>query len=219
MTFNLQAKTRKTFGKKVNKLREAGQVPAVMYGPETEPVALAVDYVELEKVYNEAGESTLINLKIDDKEEVPVLIHDVSYHPVYEKIDHVDFYKIKYGQKLTANVELNFVGESRAVRELGGILVTNLEEVEVECLPRDLIGEIEVDLSQLKEIDDVIYVKDLKVPETIKILNDPEEVVASVTTAKMEEETPQEEAPAEESSQEEKKETKQESSEEKKEEK
>ncbi len=191
----LKVEPRSITGKKVKTIREKGGIPAVMYGQETDPVNLSVDYASFEKVYKKAGESTLVNLIFgDEKKEVPVLIHDVSYNPVNDKIEHIDFYKIKYGQELTANVELKFVGESKAVKEKGGILVIKLNEVEIRCLPKDLISEIEVDLSILEDFDDIIYVKDLKVPETIKIINDKEEIVAGVShsTGTVEEESKEE---------------------------
>ncbi len=205
MKLSLKAEKREITGKKVSKLREDGKIPAVMYGQETEPKNLLVDYNPFEKVYKEAGESTLVELELEN-EKIPVLIHDVSYHPVTDKIEHIDFYKIKYGQKLTASVELKFIGESRAVKELGGTLVITLNEVEVECLPKDLISEIEVDLGKLETFEDVIHIKDLKVPETIKILADKDDVVAKVSQPRVAEE----EEKAEESKEEEKKEEKKE---------
>ncbi len=189
MELSLKAFTRDLTGKKVQKLREKGKVPAVVYGPGEKNINLAVDYVDFEKIYEQAGESTLVNLEIGE-EKIPVLIHQVSYHPLTDKVEHIDFYRVKYGQKLTAAVELNFVGVSKAVKELGGILVTNIEEIEIECLPKDLVSEIDVDLSKLETFEDVIFVKDLPIPEGIKVLTDPEEVVASVASSRMEEEAP-----------------------------
>jgi large subunit ribosomal protein L25 len=197
---SLKVEKREITGKKVESLRQEDKVPAVVYGAETENINLTIDYVTFEKLYAKAGESTLINLKLDGTEEMPVLIHDVFRNPVSDKIDHVDFYKIKYGQKLTATVELEFIGEPKAVKELGGVLVTNMAEVEIECLPKDLISKIKVDLSNLKTFEDYIHVKDLKVPETVKILTVEGDVVANVSRPRVEEEKPvvAEEAVAEE---------------------
>ncbi len=200
MKLNLKAEKREISGKAVQSLREENKIPAVMYGPETKNINLSVNYLDFEKIYKKAGESTLVNLKIEGEEETQILIHDVSYNPVSDRIDHIDFYKIKYGQKLTARVELEFVGEPKAVKELGGILVTNLEEIEIECLPKDLISKIEVDLTALKTFDDTIHVKDLDIPKTIKILTNLDDMVASVSQQKMKEEV----APAETEKEEEK---------------
>ncbi len=188
MDLNLKAEKRDISGKKVQSLRDGGGIPAVIYGPETDNINLTVDYLEFEKVYKKAGESTLIGLKINDSEETPVLVQTVAYNPVSDKIDHIDFYKIKYGQKLTARVELEFIGEPPAVKELGGTLVKSLDEVEIECLPKNLISKIEIDLTKLKTFDDSIHVKDLVVPETIKILTGEGDIVASVAQPRVEEE-------------------------------
>lgn len=188
MDLNLKAEKRDISGKKVQSLRDGGGIPAVVYGPETDNINLTVDYLDFEKVYKEAGESTLIGLKINEMEEMPVLVQTVSYNPVSDKIDHIDFYKIKYGQKLTARVELEFIGEPPAVKEFGGILVKSLTEVEIECLPKNLISKIEVDLTGLKTFDDSIHVKDLIVPDTIKILTGKDDIIASVSQPRIEEE-------------------------------
>lgn len=182
---SLKVEKREITGKKVQSLRDAGKVPGVVYGAEADNINLSADYLAFEKAYAKAGESTLINLKINDSEEIPVLIHEVTYNLVSNKIEHVDFYRIKYGQKLTAHVELEFIGESKAVKELGGILVTNIEEVEIECLPKDLISKIVVDLAELKNFDDSINVRDLKVPESVKILTGMDDVVANVAPPKI----------------------------------
>ena len=187
---SLKVEKREITGKKVEGLRQEDKVPAVVYGSETENINLTLDYVTFEKLYAKAGESTLINLKLEGTEEMPVLIHDVFRNPVSDKIDHVDFYKIKYGQKLTATVELEFVGEPKAVKELGGVLFTSIEEVEIECLPKDLISKIEVDLSILKTFEDYINVKDLNVPEAVKIMTGADDVVANVARPRVEEEKP-----------------------------
>ena len=184
---SLKVQKRKIVGKKVNQIRENGGIPAVIYGQEIKPINLTAEYIPFEKIYKKAGNSTLINLKIDDNE-IPVLIHQIFRNLVSGKIDHIDFYKIKYGQKLTASVELNFIGEPKAVRELGGTLVAKIKEIEIKCLPKDLIGEIKVDLSALNSFDDVIHISDLKVPETIEILGDPGIAIASVSKPRIEKE-------------------------------
>ncbi|MBT4277215.1 50S ribosomal protein L25 [Candidatus Falkowbacteria bacterium] len=194
MQLTLKTEKREITGKKVQKLRDEGKIPAVMYGQETEPVNLTVEYIPFEKIYEKAGESTLVHLKINSDEEIPVLISQIARNHVSDKIDHIDFYKIKYGQKLTARVELKFIGEPKAVKELGGILVTKMNEIEIECLPKDLISEIKVDLTKLQAFDDIIHSKDLNVPETIKIMASEDEVVASIAQPRLAEEKPTEEA-------------------------
>lgn len=188
MDLFLKAEKREITGKKVQRLRQEGKIPAIVYGSEIDSTILTVDYQEFEKVYRKAGESTLVNLKIGEKDELPILISSVAYNPVSDKVEHIDFYKIKYGQKLTATVDLEFIGESKAVKELGGILSTILKSIEIECLPRHLISKIQVDLSLLKTFSDIIHIKDLPVSENIKIVTDNNLVVANVSKPKIEEE-------------------------------
>lgn len=187
-SYNFTAQQRQVFGKAVKNLRQQSLVPGVVYGDIKENINIQMDSVKLEKLYNEAGESSIINLQIEgEKEPMEVLIKDVSYDPLLMKINHIDFYKIKRGQKIDAAVGIKFINQSPAVKELGGVLVEALDEVEIRCLPKDLIAEIKVDLSVLKTFDDSVYVKDLKVPAEVEILASLDEVVASVIPPREEE--------------------------------
>ena len=165
-------------------------IPAVLYGPEIkESKKIWVDLQAFNKTLNDAGESTLFDLEVDgDKEPYSVLIHDVQYHPVTGESQHVDFYKVKKGKKIETSVEIEFVGEAPAVKERGGILVKNLDSIEIRCLPKDLIGEIKVDLSQLKEVDDMIHIDELGLPEAIEPLADLKTVIVSIAAPRTQEE-------------------------------
>jgi len=183
MIYDLDAIIRKELKKNVQALRAKSLVPGVIYGPEVkENINVAIDAVKLEKVFNEAGENSLINLKLDDgKATVEVLIKDIVFEPVSHRISHVDFYQIKKGQKLDIEPVLVFVGIAPAVKELGGILVKSLDKIEIRCLPKDMISEIQVDLTTLKTFEDKILVKDLKIPEGVEVLSDLEEAVAVIS--------------------------------------
>ncbi len=180
-------------------IRDKGLVPAVVYGPVDEPIHIQMPMNEFLRVWHEAGESTIIDLKglSEDKE---VLIKEVQMHPVKDTPLHVDFYAIERGKTLTLNVPLEFTGEAPA-EKLGGIVVKVMHEVEVETRPRDIPQHLEVNLELLENLDSVIKIKDIKLPEGVTVLDDAEEVVASVTEQKEEpeeveaapEETPQEE--------------------------
>lgn len=183
----LNAKPREILGKKVRALREEGIIPAVLYGEKVKSVPLEVDYNEFEKVYEEAGESTILKLKIGN-EAKNILIYDVSRDPISDKVIHVDFYAVRMDKPITTEVPLVFEGESPVIEVEEGTLVKSITEVEVEALPADLPHEIKVDISILKTFDDLIHIKDLKVPEGVEILADSEEVVASVTPPRSEEE-------------------------------
>lgn len=187
-SYSIKAKEREVIGKKVKKLRENGEIPAVIYGRDQKPQPLTLNIIEFSKVYSEAGSSSLIDLNIGDKPAVKVLSHEPDLNPVTNKPIHVDFYRVRMDEKIKTEIPLEFMGESEAVTQLDGSLVTNRDNVEVECLPADLIPNIEVDISALKTFEDSICVKDLKIPSTIEILTDPEEVIASVEEPRSEEE-------------------------------
>lgn len=184
----LKAKERQITGKKVKQLREKGMLPAVLYGSEAKPENLTIEQREFQKVFAKAGSSALVDLQIDDQSSVKILIHEPQLDPVKDLPIHVDLYKIKMTEKITTEIPLKFVGEAPAVKDLEGNLITNKDAVEVECLPGDLIPEIEVNISGLKTFDDYIYVKDLKLPETIKNLGEPEDIIVQVTPPRSEEE-------------------------------
>jgi len=131
-----------------------------------------------------------VDLVIDEEKPIKVLIQDFQLHPLTNKFIHVDLRQVKMTEKLKASIKLSFFGESPAVKNLGGMMVKNLLEVHVECLPQDLVGEIKVDISPLKELGNAIHIKDLVVSPGIKILAHDEDVVASVTAVVVEEEAP-----------------------------
>ncbi len=197
----LVVKIRSELGRQAEKVRESNSIPAVLYGPGVKNLNLLIDYNTFKKAHAEAGETTLIKLKIDDgesKKDRVVLIHDVTRDAVTDRFVHIDFKQIKMDQAINVEVPLNFIGESEAVKAEGGTLVKSIQSVEIEALPQDLISEIEVDISKLETFDDNIYVKDLKVPDTVKLTADKEEVIASVTPPRSEEEMEAlEEAPVE----------------------
>lgn len=174
----------------VDTLRQEGQVPAVFYGPKEENTPIVLNTREFVRVWEEAGGSTIIDLKGvgEDKE---VLIHDVAWHPVKDTPMHADFYCIERGKKLTVSVPLEFVGEA-PVEKKEGIVVKVMHEIEIEVQPRDIPHSIEVDLSLLTELDSSILVSDLHLPETIEPTAEASETVAAVTQAQEEPEEEEE---------------------------
>lgn len=163
-------------------------IPAVVYGSSIESKSLKLDKVEFEKVYEEVGESSLIDLIVDDEKSVKVIVKEVQKHPFKNVIYNVDFHQVDMTQKITTEIPLEVIGESRAKKEEGALIMQNLDAVEVECLPADLVNSIEVDLSSLNEIGDSIHVKDLKIPSGMEIMQEPEEVVVSAIEPQEEEE-------------------------------
>jgi large subunit ribosomal protein L25 len=173
----LEAKKRDVVGKQVKQLREEGLIPAVVYGHGIEAKDISVDYRAFEKTLRGAGESSLVDLVVNGDEAVKVLIQDVQYDPLKERVIHADFRQVNMKEKLEADVILKLVGEAPAVKALGAILVRNLSAITVKCLPQYLVHEIEVDLGALKNFDDSIKVSDIAVPEGMEFMNGPEELV------------------------------------------
>lgn len=184
----LSARMRTEFGRKTNKSRATGLVPAVIYGRGIETQSLWVAALELKRLLRESGESTVIELMIDGKNGRNVLIYDLQRDPVTDRLLHADFFQVRMDEEIETGVELEYIGASPAVVELGGVLVKNMDEIEVKCLPGDLPAKIKVDISVLKTFDDYIYVKDLDISDKVKIELDPETVVALVTPPRTEEE-------------------------------
>jgi large subunit ribosomal protein L25 len=183
----ITATKREITGRPVKKLRQDGKIPAVLYGHNVDNLNIELSLGEFRKAFKQAGESTIVDLSVDGKV-TPVLIHDVHNHYLTEDPIHVDFFAVNMNEKLTAGVQLHFVGESMAVKNLGGTLVKNLSEVEVECLPINLPPFLEVDISVLKSFEDDIRVSDLKVGSGVEILTNADEVVATVDEPRTEDE-------------------------------
>ena len=184
----LAVKTREVFGRKTNRGRKEGLIPAVVYGRDLEPLPVWVNHLDFSRLVKKAGESTMFSLEVDGKNGRNVIIYDIQNDPVTGRIIHLDFFQVRMDEEIETEVELEYVGQSPAVAELGGILVKNMDEIEVKCLPADLPSKIEVDISSLRTFDDYIYVKDLNVSDKVKIDLEPETVVALVSSPRTEEE-------------------------------
>ncbi|MBI4158576.1 MAG: 50S ribosomal protein L25 [Candidatus Yanofskybacteria bacterium] len=157
----LNAARRTSIGGGLNKLRTDGYIPAVLYGKDQESIPLQVPAKDFGKVLKEAGESTLIYVNVGGQS-YPTIIHDVSKDTLTDGILHADFYKVRLDEKIKTNVPVVFVGESPAVKDLGGVFVRNVNELEVEALPQNLPHELTIDISILKNFGDKITIKDLK---------------------------------------------------------
>lgn len=186
---DLQVEKRETLGKGVRSLRRKGQIPAELYGHGVANLHLSVNSKDFEKLYKEAGENTVINVKVDGATR-PVLIHDVQFHPLTDEIRTVDFYEVRMDEETKIPVPLEFVGVSPAVSDLHGVIIKAMNEIEVEALPGDIPSEIKVDLSKLTELNQSIYVKDLVVTGKFKFTVDPSTVIVTVREPAPEEEVP-----------------------------
>ncbi|MCK5466156.1 50S ribosomal protein L25 [Candidatus Parcubacteria bacterium] len=184
----ISAQTRKLTGRKTNKLRKESCIPGIVYGPKSKDTPLKVNKKDFKDVFSKAGESTLIDLRIDDKEIGKVIINNYQVDPVSDDIIHFDLYQVRMDKKMTTKVSVKFIGESPAVKNENGILVKNHDTLEVKCLPKDLIHNIEIDLSVLEHIDNIIRVKDLKISDNIEIMADLEETIVNVAPPRTEKE-------------------------------
>ena len=162
-------------------------LPGVVYAPDIETMMIKFKTNDFIKAYTEVGESSLLTLKLADQE-FKVLVKDVQRDVIKDHFIHVDFYKVDMNKEVSTEIPLEFVGESKAVRELNAQLNKNIDFVSVECLPQDLVSVIEVDISALSEFGDSIHIKDLVLPSGIKVLNHPDDTVVSVTEPQIEKE-------------------------------
>jgi large subunit ribosomal protein L25 len=181
-TVELKAKVREGVGKGVaKKLRAQGVIPAIVYGSYTKPVAIQVNTKDFYSVtHTQAGGNVLIHLKIEGatKGTETVLIKEIQHDPVSDSINHIDFNVVSLTEKTKAKVHIHEKGEPAGVKE-GGVLDHAHREIEVECLPTQIPDRIEVNVESLK-INDAIHVKDLVLPEGVRCLLDPEEVILKV---------------------------------------
>lgn len=169
-------------------LRKQKKIPAVVYGHGVDNVSMTLDHEAFRKVFKEAGSNTIIDLVLPGGKKQKVLVQDVQRDPIYDTFQHVDFYAVQMTEKLTTEIPFEFVGESNAVKNFGGILVTNLDEVEVRCLPGDLVHSIIIDLAKLENINDSLHIKDIEIPKGLEVLTDMAEMIVTVQAAEEEKE-------------------------------
>jgi large subunit ribosomal protein L25 len=178
----LSAEKRTMLGKQVKQLRRQGWTPGVMYGHGYESVPLKFEMRELQRLLSETGGSQLVGIKIKGQSQPETaLVRDVQRDPIRQTILHVDFYRVQMTERLTTEIPLELIGESPVAERNEGILLQGISSIEVECLPGDLVDAIEVDLSDLVELDQALYVHDLAIPSGIDVLTDADEMIVRVT--------------------------------------
>lgn len=191
----LSAQERTLTGKQVRRLRREGWLPAILYGPDAKSRPLQVPAAAAEAVIGQAGTSHLITLTISgEPSALPVLVRGLQRDPIRRTLLHIDFYRVEMDKPITMEIPIVLVGSSPVVERREGILLQGKQTLEIECLPRDLIEAVEVDLTNLTEVDQQITVGDLRLPPTIRVLDNPEEMIVRVTPLEAVEEI--EEAPA-----------------------
>jgi len=189
----LTAGERKLVGRKVKNLRKEGSLPGNVYGKKIKSQAVVVSTKDFLKVFEEVGETGLVELVIG-KDTKPVLVHNLQIDPVDGLPLHVDFLQVDLTQKVTAEVPVETIGECPVEKQGLGTAVLVISEIEVEALPADLPERFQIDVSALTEVDQTVYIKDIKVDASrVEIKNNPEDVVVKVEAQKEE----KEEAPVE----------------------
>lgn len=187
---SLKAQKRSIMGRKVKTLRREGIMPANIFGKKVKSQAVSVSLKDFQQVYSQIGETGLVELTLKgEKKTRPSLISNVQTHPVTDLPLHADFHQVDLTQKVTANVPIEVIGESPAVKDKGAILITLINEVEVEALPADLPDKFTVDISKLSEFNDSILSKELKADHSkVEIKTGEDQAIVIVQEPKQEEE-------------------------------
>jgi large subunit ribosomal protein L25 len=182
----LKAEVRQVIGKQVNALRRDGKLPAVLYGRHIDPTPIVLDAHDATLTLAHLSSSSLVSIELNGKE-YPALVREKQRDYIKGNLLHVDFMAVSLTEKIRAKVSIELLGASPAVKDFNAVLVTGLDQLEIECLPGDLPERVSVDISALAEIGDGLYVRDVPISEKVQVLDDPEELVVVATAAKEEE--------------------------------
>ncbi|MBU4352844.1 MAG: 50S ribosomal protein L25 [Nanoarchaeota archaeon] len=182
----IKATPRTVIGKQVRALRRAGQLPGVLYGRHIEPAPISMNVREASRILSRLTSSSLVTIDLEGQE-FPSLVRESQRNPIKRNLVHVDFQVVSLTEKLRTHVGIEVTGISPAVKDFNAVLVTSLDELEVECFPQHLPERIVVDISRLANVGDGIHVRDIILSENVKVLSDPEEMVVVVTASRVEE--------------------------------
>ncbi len=183
----LAAEHRDLTGKKVAILRRGGRLPAVVYGHGVESNSVSIDAHEFEQLRRHTGPNALVDLSVDGKKALPVLVSAVQVHPVNRRTLHVDLFLVRMTEELTVDVPLVATGESPAVANQGGTLLHPIESVRIRALPDHLPQSIEYSVDSLTDFDTTIHVRDLEIPSDVTLLTDGDDIIAKVQAPRVEE--------------------------------
>jgi large subunit ribosomal protein L25 len=177
----IEAEARIPGGKNANRrLRKAGKIPAVIYGPGKDPIVVSVNPSQVKHIlHSESGKNTIFALSVDGSDQGNAMVKAYQLDPVQGNLIHTDFLEIAMDRLLELTVNVEVVGEAEGVKLDGGIMDIVTRSIQVECLPSDIPESIKVDVSHLK-INDYIRVKNIQTDAKVKILTDPEIVVVTI---------------------------------------
>ena len=183
----LPVSKRNILGKKTRFLRHQGITPTHLFGHGLESVPLQCDTARLQRIIAQAGTTRLIALEIEgDKQPRSVFIREIQRNVCTGALLHVDFYQVRRGERIKADVPIVLVGEAPALKEKGRSLTHGITTLSVECLPDRLPPQIEVDLSPLEETEQAIYVRDIALSPDITVITDPDQMVVKVSEYRVE---------------------------------
>ncbi len=183
----LKATKRDVTGKQVKALRRAGQLPAVIYGRHVEPIAISLEAHTANLVLSKLTSSTLVTIDVEGRE-YATLVREKQRNYIKGNLTHVDLLALDLTEKIRTKVQLVFTGIASAVKDFSAVLMHRMNALEVECLPTDLPERINVDISSIKEIGNSIRVRDIAMPGSVTVLDDPDEIVIIATLAREEKE-------------------------------
>ncbi|MDR3574734.1 MAG: 50S ribosomal protein L25 [Anaerolineaceae bacterium] len=182
----LHATHRTVIGKQVGALRREGKLPAVMYGHHIDSTPITLDLRDATLILSRLTSSSLVTIELDGKEHA-ALIREKQRDFIRGMLKHVDFQILSLTEKLRTTVSIELTGLAPAIKDFNGVVVTGINQVEVECLPQDLPERIIVDVSHLSKIGDGIHVRDIKLSDKVTILEDSDEMVVLITAPAAEE--------------------------------
>jgi large subunit ribosomal protein L25 len=168
--------------------RKDDRIPVAYYAKGVTNRSFSMNYQEFRKAYEKGGRTTIITFVNEKKEEIPCIVHEIQYHPVSDRMIHVDVMAVDMNKKIRTKVPVKLVGISPAVRDLGGILVLSKGAIEIECLPKDLVREFVLDVSAIVDFHTSLKIKDIQMPAGIKSLDNVGISVATVSAPRPTEE-------------------------------
>lgn len=174
--------------RKATDLLRADLLPLEYYGRGIENRSFQVDYQTFRKLLRKAGTNSIIELSVDGKEKMNVLVHDLQRDPVTDNITHVDLINVRMDEEIHTQVMVELTGTAPAVKDLGGVLMHHLDSIDVKCMPKDLVHSITVSVESIVDFHSPIRVRDLQIPATITVLSDPDDIVATAVAPRVEEE-------------------------------
>lgn len=182
----LKAVKREVIGKQVRAMRRSGQLPGVLYGYGVEPTAITMDEKEVTTLLSRLSSSSLITIVLEDGQEHPALVREKQRDYIKNRLLHIDFQAVSLTEKIRTAVRVVLTGLSPAVKDYNAVIVTGLDELDVEALPQDLPERISVDVSVLAKIGDSIHVRDLIISDKVKMLSNPDDLIALASITKEE---------------------------------